>query len=65
MCENVREIYIYIFFSLVISQIYENLTVGFRWAKNEKCVTRRGLHLGTKNTGFIENSGKNLENHSF
>ena len=48
-----REKNIYIFFiSLLSSQIHGNLTVGFRRVKNEKCSTRRGLRVGTKNTGF-------------
>ena len=36
----------------LISSIPEFLTVGFRWIKHEKCSTRRGLRVGTKNTGF-------------
>ena len=39
-------------FSYFISQIHENLTFGIRRVKNEKCSTRRGLRVGTKNTGF-------------
>ena len=41
-------------FSLLnlLSSILEFLIVGFRWAKNEKRYTRRGLRVGTKNTGF-------------
>ena len=42
----------YIFFLFILSQIYENLTVGFRRDKHEKCSTRRGLRVSTKNTGF-------------
>ena len=46
-------IYIYIYFFLfILSQIYENLTAGFRQDKHEKCFTRRGLRVSTKNTGF-------------
>ena len=48
---RIKERYFF-FFSLVNSQIYENLTVGFRRDKHEKCSTRRGLHVGTRNTGF-------------
>ena len=41
------------FFSFIrFSQIYENLTVGIRRDKHEKCSTRRGLRVGTKNKGF-------------
>ena len=40
------------FLSSFLSQIYENLTIGFRRVKNEKCSTRQGLCVGTKNTGF-------------
>ena len=60
-----REDFFLFFFSLVISHIYENLTVGIRRAKNEKCSTRRGLRVGTKKEDFTENSGKNLENPNF
>ena len=35
-----------------LSQIYKNLTVGFRRDKHEKCSTGRGLRVSTKNTGF-------------
>ena len=40
------------FFYSFLSQIYGNLIVGIRRAKNEKCSMRRGLRVGTKNTGF-------------
>ena len=41
------------FFSLfILSQIYGNRIVDFRRVKNEKCSTRRGLRVSTKNTGF-------------
>ena len=41
------------FFSYIrFSQIYENLNFGFRRDKHEKCSTRRGLRVGTKNKGF-------------
>ena len=53
LCENLREsILVFFFLLLLSSQIHENMTVGFRRAKNEKCSTRRGLRVGTKNTGF-------------
>ena len=38
-----------IFFS---SKIHGNLTVGIHQNKHEKCYTRRGLRVGTKNKGF-------------
>ena len=41
-----------LFYFLLSSQIHENLIVGFRRVKNEKCSTRRGLHVGTTNTEF-------------
>ena len=47
-----REFQVFIFIFNFLSQIYGNLTVGFRRAKHEKCCTRRGLRVGTKNTGF-------------
>ena len=37
---------------LFLSQIYGNLTVGIRRAKNEKCSTRRRLCVGTKKHGI-------------
>ena len=37
---------------LFLSQIYENLTDRFRRDKHEKCSTRQGLRVGTKNKGF-------------
>ena len=40
------------FFLSLFSQIHGNLTFGFRRDKHEKCYTRRGLHVGTKNKGF-------------
>ena len=41
-------------FSLLnlLSSIHGVPTVGFRRVKHEKCYTRRGLRVGTKNTGF-------------
>ena len=47
-----RDSFKFFLFSLVISQIYENQTVGFRQDKHEKCSRKRGLRVGTKNTGF-------------
>ena len=48
-----REEEVLIFFILfILSQIHENLTVGFRRDKHEKCSMRRGLRVGTRNTGF-------------
>ena len=41
----------YFLFSF-LSQIYENLTVGIRRDKHEKCSTIRGLLVSTKNTRF-------------
>ena len=35
-----------------LSQIPEFLTVGIRRDKHEKCSTRRGLRVSTKNMGF-------------
>ena len=51
---QIREIFYFLifYFSNLIYQIYENLTVGFRRDKHEKCSTRRGLRVGTKNMGF-------------
>ena len=40
------------FFLLVLSQIPEFLTVRIHRDKHEKCSTRRGLRVSTKNTGF-------------
>ena len=40
------------FLSSLLSQIYENLSAGFRRDKHEKCSTRRGLRVSTRNTGF-------------
>ena len=42
----------FFFFLSLLSSIYGVLTVGIRWVKNEKCSTRRGLHVSTKNKGF-------------
>ena len=44
--------YFSILFFLLFSKIHGNLTVGFRRVKNEKCSTRRGLRVGTKNIEF-------------
>ena len=50
---GVERVHFIFFFSLsFLFQIYENLTVGFHRDKHEKCSTRRGLRVGTKNTGF-------------
>ena len=46
-----REI-LFIYFLLLLSSIYGNRTVGIRRAKKEKCSTRRGLCVSTKNKGF-------------
>ena len=46
-----EELYFY-FLLFISSHIHENLTVGIRQDKHEKCSTRRGLHVGTKNKGF-------------
>ena len=46
-----REVFKFFIYSF-LSQIYENLTAGFRRDKHEKCSTRRGLRVSTKNTGF-------------
>ena len=35
-----------------LSQILEFLTVGFRQDKHEKCSTRRGLRVSTRNARF-------------
>ena len=40
------------FFSLVISQIYENLTVGFRHAKNENVLRNEGYAWVPKTQDF-------------
>ena len=39
-------------FLFILSQIYGNPTVGIRRDKHEKCSTRRGLRVSTRNTGF-------------
>ena len=49
-----RSFLIFFLFSF-LSQIHENLTIGNRRDKHEKCSTRRGLHVGTRNTGFHRN----------
>ena len=41
-----------LFLLFKFSQIYENLTFGFRRDKHKKCSTRRGLRVRTKNMGF-------------
>ena len=38
--------------SKLLSSIYGVLSVGIHRPKNESSSTRRGLHMGTKNTGF-------------
>ena len=48
---EVRDFFSFFFF-LLSSQIHENLTVGIHRDKHEKCSTRRGLRVGTKNKGF-------------
>ena len=40
------------YFLSFLFQIPEFLIVGFRRDKHEKCSTRRGLRVSTKNTGF-------------
>ena len=51
--ESVRERMFLIFFLLLLlSSIYGNRIVGIRRAKKAKCSIRRGLRMGTKNTGF-------------
>ena len=47
-----RRFFYFFFLLLVLSQIHENLTVEIRQDKHEKCFTRRGLRVGTKNKGF-------------
>ena len=47
-----KEIFFLNFLSLFLSQIPEFLTVGFWRDKHEKCSTRRGLRVSTKNTGY-------------
>ena len=44
--------YFSLLFFLLASHIHGNLTVGFCRVNNEKCSTRQGLRVGTKNTGF-------------
>ena len=54
------------FYSLSLpSQIHENLTVGIRRDKHEKCCTRRGLRVGSKNKGFHREFRKNSEKSKF
>ena len=60
--ENQRGRGFNIFFSFIrFSEIYGNLTIGFRREKHKKCSTRRGLRVGTKTLDFTKNSGKNSE----
>ena len=47
-----REKFLSFFYSNLSSQIHENLTVEIRRDKHEKCSTRRGLRVGTRNTRF-------------
>ena len=42
----------FLFSFIRFSQIYENLTVVIRRDKHEKCSTRRGLRVCTKNKRF-------------
>ena len=45
--------FFYFFFLLkLISSIHGVPTVGFCRVKHEKCSTRQGVRVGTKNTGF-------------
>ena len=46
------EVFKFFFLLFVFLRFYENLTVGFRRDKHEKCSTRQGLCVGTRNTGF-------------
>ena len=50
--KRVGEVILIFFLLLVLSQIYGNLSVGFRRDKHGKCSTRRGLRVSTKNTRF-------------
>ena len=54
--DGASERYFFNFFSFsllsLLSSIHGVPTVGFRRVKHEKCSTRRGLRVGTKNTGF-------------
>ena len=43
---------IFIFFSSLFSQIYENWTVGFRWSKRQSWSTGRELGVDTKSLAF-------------
>ena len=38
--------------SKLLSSIYGVSPIEIRWAKNESSSTRRGLRMGTENTGF-------------
>ena len=49
-----REKYIYIFFSSLLSKIYENQTVGFRQSKRQSQSTHRELRMGTKILAFCQ-----------
>ena len=42
----------FLFLLNLLSSTHEFLTVRFRRVKHEKCSMRRGLRVGTKNTGF-------------
>ena len=43
---------LFIYFLSLLSSIYGNQTVGIRRDKKEKCSTRGGLRVSTKNKGF-------------
>ena len=47
-----QKMFLIFLFSNLLSQIYENLTAGIRRDKHEKCSTRRGLRVSTRNTRF-------------
>ena len=44
--------YFYFYFLSLLSSIYGVSTVGIHRTKKEKCSTRRGLRVSTKNKGF-------------
>ena len=40
----------------LISRIYEDRAIGFRWSKRQSSSTRRELRVGTRIRGFLQTS---------
>ena len=47
-----RNVFFSFYFSNLLSQIHEFLIVRIRRDQHEKCSTRRGLRVSTRNTRF-------------